>query len=264
MTTPTSTEQTADLLHAVLADLAIVVGGITPEQLHAPRPCTAFDVEQLRDHVLGWLTHFAAGFADPDGHAPNADIDGYQAPADAAGQVRAAAEKLDRAIRGGAATRPLRLGDSAMPGDLALGMILWEYQVHGWDLARATGQHWSPPIAAAQESLNFAPAMLSDDYQGDGKPFGKPVDVPAGATLLDRLLGLSGRNPPDSGRRSRGLAWAVPAAGRRGSGRGRFTAMVRLRPRGRRRGTSCSAGRSRATARRARATAPTGPSYRAG
>ncbi|PZS40478.1 MAG: TIGR03086 family protein, partial [Pseudonocardiales bacterium] len=103
-----------------------------------------------------------------------ADIDGYQAPADAVGQVRAAAEKLDRAIRGGAATRPLRLGDSAMPGDLALGMILWEHQVHGWDLARATGQHWSSPTAAAQESLNFAPAMLSDDYQGDASRSASP------------------------------------------------------------------------------------------
>ncbi|PZS40477.1 MAG: hypothetical protein DLM62_02685, partial [Pseudonocardiales bacterium] len=45
--TQTSSEQTADLLHAVLADLATVVGGITPEQLHDPTPCAAFDVEQL-------------------------------------------------------------------------------------------------------------------------------------------------------------------------------------------------------------------------
>ncbi len=45
-----------------------------------------------------------------------------------------------------------------MPGELALGMILWEYQMHGWDLARATGQSWwRLPAAAAEESLGFAP-----------------------------------------------------------------------------------------------------------
>jgi uncharacterized protein (TIGR03086 family) len=200
MTTPTekttrSADQTTDLLMAVLADLAPVVSGITPQQLQDPTPCTEYDVAQLRDHVLGWLTTFAAGFADPDGQAPRASLSGYQAPDDAAAAVRAAAGKLDRALRAGAAARPLRLGDSAMPGELALGMILWEYQVHGWDLARATGQPWSPPADAALESLSFAPAMLTDDYQGDGKAFGKPVSVPEQAPPLDRLLGLSGRDP---------------------------------------------------------------------
>jgi len=191
----TSTQKTTDLLVAVLADLAPVVGGITKDQLHDRTPCTDYDVAQLRDHVLGWLTTFADGFANPAGQAPRAGLDGYTAPADAAAEVRSAAGTLARALRGGAAGRPLRLGDSAMPGDMALGMILWEYQVHGWDLARATGQHWSPPAAAAEESLTFAPAMLTDDYQGDGKAFGKPVGVPHEAPPLDRLLGLSGRDP---------------------------------------------------------------------
>jgi uncharacterized protein (TIGR03086 family) len=191
----TSTDKTADLLRAVLTDLAPVVGAITAEQLHDPTPCAQFDVEQLRHHVLGWLTTFAAGFADAHGQAPRANIDGYDTPADAAAEVRAAADQLVDAVRGGAARRPLRLGDTAMPGDLALGMILWEYQVHGWDLARATGQPWLPPVEATEESLRFAPAMLTDDYQGEGKEFANPVDVPADARALDRLLGLSGRDP---------------------------------------------------------------------
>ena len=194
-----STDQTTDLLAAVLADLETVVGGIRPEQLHDPTPCTEYDVAQLREHVLGWLTTFASGFADPDGQAPQASSSGDQAPAgspaDSAAAVHAAAGTLTGALRAGAAARPLRLGSSAMPGEMALGMILWEYQVHGWDLARATGQPWSPPAAAALESLSFAPGMLTEDYQGDGKAFAKRVSVPASAPPLDRLLGLSGRDP---------------------------------------------------------------------
>lgn len=196
MTTKTEkTEKTAELLRIVLADLAPVVDGIAPDQLHQPTPCADLDVEQLRDHVLGWLTTFAAGFADPDGQAPRADIEGYRAPSDAASTVRAAAEQLDHALRAGAAERPLRLGESAMPGDLALDMILWEYQVHGWDLAVATNQSWAPPAGAAEQSLAFAPGMLTEDYQGEGKSFGPPVAVPADAPALDRLIGLSGRDP---------------------------------------------------------------------
>jgi uncharacterized protein (TIGR03086 family) len=194
----TATDHTAELLDAVLADLAPVVGGITSAQLHDPTPCAEYDVAQLRDHVLGWLETFAAGFADPGGQAPRAGLDAYQAPAaGAAGAaaVRESASILRKALAAGAAGRPLRLGDSGMPGELALGMILWEYQVHGWDLARATGQPWSPPDAAARESLAFAPAMLTPDYQGEGKAFAPRVPVPDAAPPLDRLLGLSGRDP---------------------------------------------------------------------
>jgi uncharacterized protein (TIGR03086 family) len=193
MTTPT--DRTADLLSAVLADLAPVMSGITPQQLINPTPCTELDVAQLRDHVLGWLDTFAAGFADPGGQAPRAGLADYQASADPEAEVRAAAATLDAAIRAGAAARPLRLGEQAMPGDMALSMILWEYQVHGWDLARATGQPWSPPAAAAEESLAFAPNMLTPDYQGEGKAFAPRVPVAADAPPLDRLLGLSGRDP---------------------------------------------------------------------
>jgi uncharacterized protein (TIGR03086 family) len=191
----TATEKTVDLLAEVLTGLAPVVGGIADDQVHDPTPCTEYDVAQLREHVLGWLTIFAAGFADPAGQAPRASTDGYQMPADPAAEVRAASDTITQAVRAGAASRPLRLGGSGMPGDMALSMILWEYQVHGWDLAVATGQPWSPPAAAAEESLAFAPGMLTSDYQGDGKAFGNPVPVPDTAAPLDRLLGLSGRDP---------------------------------------------------------------------
>ena len=194
----TSIDTTTGLLDAVLDDLATVVGGVEPGQLAEPTPCTEFDVAMLLDHVIGWLTTFSAGFADSGGQAPRASLDGYRAPGDpavVAAVVRQASADLTAAVRAGAAGRPLRLGEAAMPGELALGMILWEYLMHGWDLARATGQSWAPPAAAVAASLEFAPAMLTEDYQGVGKPFGPAVPVLESASPLDRLLGLSGRDP---------------------------------------------------------------------
>ena len=98
-----TTEKTTDLLVAVLADLAPMVGEITAGQLHDPTPCTELDVGQLRTHVLGWLTTFAAGFADPGGQAPLDHLDGYAVPANPVAEVRSASATMAAALRDGAA-----------------------------------------------------------------------------------------------------------------------------------------------------------------
>lgn len=195
MTGTTTAADTRAQLDAVLSDLARVVDGIDDAGRSAPTPCTEFDAAALIDHVVGWLETFAAGYADPEGRAPRGDLDGYRAPDDAATAVREAAATLDRALAAGAASRPLALGEAAMPGEMALSMILWEYQVHGWDLAVATGQSWSPATAGLEASLTFAAMMLTDDFQGEGKSFAPRVPVAADAPALDRLVAISGRDP---------------------------------------------------------------------
>jgi uncharacterized protein (TIGR03086 family) len=188
------TTTTVDLLRPVLADLADVVAN-TDGQDAAPTPCTELDVAQLRNHVAGWLSTFATGFADPEGRANAGGAEVPQAAGPAADVIRSAADQLDTAVRAGADRRPLYLGENAMPGDMAMSMILWEYVVHGWDLAVATGQVWEPAPQAASASAAFAPNMLTPDYQGPGKPFAPRVPVAENASDLDQLLGLSGRNP---------------------------------------------------------------------
>jgi uncharacterized protein (TIGR03086 family) len=185
---------TEALLQPVLDDLAVVVAAISADQLDRPTPNTERDVATLRSHTIGWLDAFASGFADPDGQAPLDHAEDF-AVDDAGAQVRSAANRLDAAIADGAGQRPLFIGTSSMPGEMSLSMILWEYLVHGWDLARATGQDWSPNDAAVEAALEFAPGMLTPDFQGEGKAFAPPVPVSADAAPLHRLLGLSGRDP---------------------------------------------------------------------
>ncbi len=188
--------ETQNLLKPVLADLAEVVDDISPDQLGSPTPCTEMDVAALRDHILTWTAIFAGGYADAEGNAPMEIAEDFIAPDDPGAALRQSAATIDQAVRGGAAERQLLLsGVGGMPGDMALSMILWEYVVHGWDLAIATGQPWAPDDAAASAALEFAPGMLTPDFQGEGKSFAPPVDIGADAEALDRLLALSGRNP---------------------------------------------------------------------
>lgn len=191
----TNTAEIAAELRPVLSRLADAVDAVEDNQLDRPTPCTDLDVRALREHVVGWLSTFADGFADPQGQAPRADLIGYHAPTDVASVLRGAADQLDRAVGDGGADRPLKLGESTMPGQMALSMILWEYQMHGWDLAVATGQPWAPGNLGIALSLDFAPGMLTADYQGPGKAFGPRIAVPADAPPLSRLLALSGRDP---------------------------------------------------------------------
>ncbi|NNG35157.1 TIGR03086 family metal-binding protein [Nakamurella aerolata] len=193
MTATSTPPPTAAQLHPVLEDLAALLDNVSEEQWNAPTPCSDFTVAQLRDHVVQWSSAFAGGLADPDGRTP--DADSIAVAGDGADQLRSNADKISDAVDDGAADRPLFIGDESLPGDMSLAMILWEYQVHGWDLAVATGQPWSPDEAGVRASLAFAPGMLTPDFQGEGKSFGPRVAVPADAAAIDHLVGLSGRDP---------------------------------------------------------------------
>lgn len=185
-----TTTQT-DLL-TVLGQLADLLDDIGPAADGTPTPCPGYPLGTLRQHVVGWLTAFTDGLTDPDGRCGDAQHVAVEGSGGA--QVRRQVDRLGTAFAG---TLPEQvvIHDSGMPTPMALAMMLWEYQVHGWDLAVATGRPWSPDDRGLEASLEFAPGMLTDDYQGEGKTFGPRVDVPADAPALDRLLGLSGRDP---------------------------------------------------------------------
>ncbi len=189
MTTDLTLQQTLTVLGA----LAALADQVDEQAAGSPTPCSDFDVAALTGHVVGWLEAFAAGYASPDGQCP--PLPTATVPvAEAGPRVRAAAQRLGDAVRAGAAERPLRVGDDAMPGDLALSMILAEYLVHGWDLAVATGQSWQPDPDTCQTSRDFLTGMVTPESRGSGW-FGPEVPVPADASPLHRLLGFCGRDP---------------------------------------------------------------------
>lgn len=187
-----NTNQTMSELSAVLDHLATVADGVTENQRRLRTPCSQFDVAALTGHIVGWLENFAGGFASPDGQCPEATVDGVEVPRDEAGpRIRSAAE----AIANGATDRDLAISGQGMPGDMALSMILAEYIVHGWDLARATGQEWAPSDSAVTASHEFLKGMVTPDSRGQGGWFGEEIEVSDDAPALDRLLAFTGRDP---------------------------------------------------------------------
>lgn len=191
-----STQQTLDYLSPVLDDLASLADGVRDEQRQQPTPCAEFDVAALTGHTVGWLENFAAGFASSDGSCPKTDVSDVDVPAaDASARIRAAATSLTSSIGGGAAERPLAVSGDGMPGDMALSMMLGEYIVHGWDLAKATGQSWSPDEQAVTSAHEFLTTMVTPDSRGPGGWFGPEVEVPNDAPALDKLVGFAGRDP---------------------------------------------------------------------
>ncbi len=71
-----------------------------------------------------------------------------------------------------------------------------ELVVHGWDVARATGQPYDPEPGTLRAAQSFLTQIANPDAPaGPDVPFGPPRQVPEDAPLLDRVVGLAGRDP---------------------------------------------------------------------
>jgi len=181
---------------AVASTAAIVKA--TPDQLDTPTPCAEWDVRALLNHVIGTLWLAEALFSDQPprypmapGGLPSADL----ASSDpAAAYAEAAAAALAAAGAGDALTRahPTPLGD--MPGPGLAGFTTLDILVHGWDLAKATGQPTDLDGRLAAHALAFAgQALATPESRADRiGPALAPAD---GATVTSRLVAFLGRRP---------------------------------------------------------------------
>jgi uncharacterized protein (TIGR03086 family) len=173
-----------------------VVAGVTPAHYGRPTPCTEWDVRTLLNHVLGTLALGRDLLSDSPprdpamgpGGLPSADMVGDD-PLDAyrtgvADLLAAAGDDLGR-------THTTPLGE--MPGQVLVGFTTVDILVHGWDLARATGQDAPVDPSLAADVLAFAHQSVTDDSRAP--LIGPAVPVAADAPVMDRLAGYMGRRP---------------------------------------------------------------------
>ncbi|MYX73782.1 TIGR03086 family metal-binding protein [Streptomyces sp. SID3915] len=184
----------------VLDHLARVIGATTPRQDTAPTPCTGLDVASLRRHLLGGIGYFTIVLADPDGDRrpdPRA-YTGPDGPEVLVAAIRELAAAVRAALADGIETASVRVPalGGTFPGDRVLSMLVAEAVVHGWDIARATGQEWQPDPAASERAHALLADRIEPEYRGGaGMPFAPEVPVSQDAPALDRLLGFAGRSP---------------------------------------------------------------------
>ncbi|MGH3343541.1 MAG: hypothetical protein ACRDPK_11815 [Carbonactinosporaceae bacterium] len=71
-----------------------------------------------------------------------------------------------------------------------------ELVIHGWDIASASGQPFGCNPQSLEASMAFVSLMSTpEERAGREGLFGPVVDVAADASLLHRVIGLSGRDP---------------------------------------------------------------------
>jgi uncharacterized protein (TIGR03086 family) len=189
---------TADLQPAARR-MEALVAGISDDQLGLPTPCPAYRVADLLDHIASFALAFDA--------AARKDLAALQdrpGPGDAARLPDDWRERIPRDLTTmvRAWSQPdawegmTRIGGGDSPGSVA-GMVgLEELVVHGWDLARASGQDYAPDRGSLDGALTTLQMFQQPGKQNPpGSPFGSAVEVAGDATLLDRVVALSGRDP---------------------------------------------------------------------
>ncbi|KOV84962.1 TIGR03086 family metal-binding protein [Nocardia sp. NRRL S-836] len=173
--------------------LAGLMRNVTDRDLKAPTPCPQYAVGDLLDHVNGLAVAFTMAAAKTPLQGSGSG-DAARLPLDFRESVPARLAELAQAWRAPEAWEGMTAaGGVDLPGEVAAAVALDEVVLHGWDLARATGQPFEVDEGLLQVVHGFVSSIGPDNR--DGSLFGPAVEVGPDAPLLDRVLGLSGRDP---------------------------------------------------------------------
>lgn len=171
-----------------------IVAGIATAQLTDASPCAGWDVRTLLNHVVSgnlWVGPLVAGQTiDEVGDRFDGDVLGDDpiATYDTSAAIAAAAFRGD-----GAMDAPVAVSYGPVPGSIYCGHRLLDVLIHGWDLAKATGQDTNLPadlVAACTEVVTPQAELL----QASGM-FGSTRTVEPDADPQTALLAALGREP---------------------------------------------------------------------
>ncbi|CRK55608.1 hypothetical protein [Alloactinosynnema sp. L-07] len=185
------------LMERAAAGAHAVVRNVKPDMYDRPTPCADWDVRTLANH----LTHWSAVVSERTARKLPVPADGSEAEgtdyAAEADWPEFFAERLDRAVGAWGAPGAWE-GESVMasdprPADFIGKMLYGELVLHGWDLAKATGQDFDidPDLAKAALADAEEIAVMAREWAA----FGAEVRVPDDASTVDRLLAVTGRDP---------------------------------------------------------------------
>lgn len=176
--------------------LISLVRRLPDEALDRTTPCDEFDLRRLVNHLLFWgpaLVGAASKVETPPAgeDEATADLTFGEWQKDLVDLL----EQLDRAWSQPASWEGFTTmgGPDPFPASVVGGMVLGEIVIHGWDLAQAVGEQvdWDAEVVAA---VHDEVAGTAEMGRGMGI-YGPEVAVDSDAAMLDRALGLTGRDP---------------------------------------------------------------------
>jgi uncharacterized protein (TIGR03086 family) len=178
-----------------IAQTESIVAAVVPAQFGLPTPCPEYDVHALLSHTVGGLNRIALVGEGADALAVPARADGVPddgwLAAYAAGAARARAAWADDAKLDALVEVPW----GKVPGRIAISGYVQEITVHGWDLAKATGQPTELDPEIASWVLAVAQRILPPEPRGGEVPFGPVVPLPPDAGVYAQLAAWLGRQP---------------------------------------------------------------------
>lgn len=185
----TTTELTAKYDQA-LAQFSHLLANVRPEQISARTPCPDWDVRALVSHII-WMNEFVVNGVPPaDGGDEAPTVDDLRARFDASADGLRATF-----LTPGGAEKIFHMPWGEVTGWQLMSLSLLEHAIHGWDLAKATGQldALDPELYAV--ALDQARVVMANVARGPGHNLGDEVAVPDDASPIDRLAAFYGRQP---------------------------------------------------------------------
>lgn len=175
---------------------ASVVAAVSEDDLDGPTPCPEYAVRDILAHIDGLSLAFAAAATKDLGDMTNTAPDSASFTLNDGWRERIPAqlEALAQAWRVPSAWVGMtRAGGVDMPGEVAGLVALDEVVLHGWDLAKGTGQAYEPDPASAAVVHGF----LTESRKGEVPEslYGPVVAINDDAATFDHALGLAGRDP---------------------------------------------------------------------
>ena len=190
-----ATSGSLDLLERTLAQTGAIIAHVRPGQATLPTPCASWDVRALVNHVVHDVQQFTVTVHGGEWDPPATDVIGD----DWEGAFREGAASLLAAWRRpGALEQTVRLPFGEFPAGWRIGQQITDLAVHGWDIAKATGQPTDLDPEVGQLALDWGRENLTPEFRGDeasGQSFGFEVAVADDAPLYDRLAAFFGRDP---------------------------------------------------------------------
>ena len=175
-----------------LASTRAFVAGVKPDQMSDATPCEDYDVRALLNHLVGgnfWVAPLVEGKTiEQVGDRYDGDVLGDNPLAAYESSAEAAAAAFNSP---GAMEKPVAVSYGPVPGEIYAGHRFIDVLIHGWDLAKATGQGAqldAELVDACRQVVEPQAELLS----GSGM-FGTQQDVPPDADGQTKLLAMLGR-----------------------------------------------------------------------